>query len=113
MSQNTQSINIAISESDRTQERAIRKSSLYNTTESAPKIDFSQKIKSKVKANSDDISEMSAPLSDVEPESTATALRTKTISHRQSFTLSQKVKRSYKTVDPVKRSELIRMVNLE
>lgn len=56
---------------------------------------------------------MSAPLSDVEPETTATALRTKSYSQRQSIALSQKAKRSYKTVDPVKRNELISMVNLE
>lgn len=56
---------------------------------------------------------MSAPLSDVEPETTATALRTKSFSHRQSIALSQKAKRSYKTVDSVKRNELISMVNLE
>ena len=65
------------------------------------------------KVNSDDISEMSAPLSDVEPETTATALRSKTISHRQSISLTQKAKRSYKTVDQEKRNELIQMVNLQ
>ena len=46
----------------------------------------------------DDVSELSAPLSDVEPETTATAARIKSKSASQSRT-----KRSYKTVDPLKR----------
>ena len=49
---------------------------------------------------------MSAPLSDVEPETTATAARIQ--SKNQG---SVKSKRSYKTVDPIKRRQLIELVN--
>lgn len=51
-------------------------------------------------------SELSAPISDVEPESTATAARRKSSSGEP-----KQVKRSYKTVDPIKRSQLIEMVH--
>ena len=54
----------------------------------------------------DEVSEMSAPLSDVEPETTATAARNQ--SKNQG---SVKTKRSYKTVAPVKRRQLIELVN--
>lgn len=47
----------------------------------------------------DDASELSAPLSDVEPETTATAAR-----NQNKKAAVGKVKRSYKTVDPVKRN---------
>lgn len=56
----------------------------------------------------DDVSELSAPISDVEPETTATAARVK--SKHDSAT---NAKRSYKTVDPAKRKQLIHMVNVE
>ena len=84
MSTNPQAIHIAVSKPEKTQDIVeLRRSSLKNTTEQCPKIDLSQRINSHGnKVHSDDISEMSAPLSDVEPETTATALRTKTISQR-------------------------------
>lgn len=55
----------------------------------------------------DDNSELSAALSDVEPETTATAAR------NLKKAAAGRVKRSYKTVDPVKRSQLIQMVHKE
>lgn len=58
--------------------------------------------------HSDDVSDLSARCSDVEPETTATAARI--ISNAAA---SQKTKRSYKTVDPMKRKELIQMVNVD
>ena len=56
----------------------------------------------------DDNSELSAPLSDVEPETTATAAR-----NQSKKAAAGRVKRSYKTVDPLKRSQLIQMVHKE
>ena len=56
----------------------------------------------------DDVSELSAPISDVEPETTATAARVKSKNDICSST-----KRSYKTVEPCKRKQLIHMVNVE
>lgn len=52
-----------------------------------------------------DVSELSAPCSDVEPETTATAAR---IQSKKSG--SRRTKRSYNTVDPIKRKQLIDMV---
>ena len=52
----------------------------HNTTESAARIDLSQRTHSRVCNNADDISDMSAPISEAEPETTATALKTKTFS---------------------------------
>lgn len=49
---------------------------------------------------------MSAPLSDVEPETTATAARI-----QSKNAAPGKAKRSYKTVDPAKRRQLIELVN--
>jgi transposase-like protein len=49
---------------------------------------------------------MSAPLSDVEPETTATAAR-----NLSKNAVPVKSKRSYKTVDPAKRRQLIELVN--
>ena len=56
----------------------------------------------------DEVSELSAPISDVEPETTATAARVKS---RQDA--APHGKRSYKTVEPGKRKQLIHMVNVE
>lgn len=56
----------------------------------------------------DEVSEVSAAISDCEPETTATAARTKSMSFSQ-----PKAKRSYKTVDPLKRRQLIQMVQQE
>lgn len=56
--------------------------------------------------NCDDESELSAPISDVEPETTATAAR-----NQSKKAAASRVKRSYKTVDPLKRSQLIHMVH--
>jgi len=54
------------------------------------------------------VSELSARCSDVEPETTATAARI------QSKKMgSRNTKRSYNTVDPIKRKQLIDMVNKE
>jgi len=49
-------------------------------------------------AHPEEESELSAPLSDVEPETTATAARSK-----QNASSVSKTKRSYKTVDPTTR----------
>ena len=81
-SNTSQSIQIAISKSNGAKDLQKVSSIPHNTTESEPKIDFSHRVNDIEKANSDDISEMSAPISDVEPETTATALRTKTFSQR-------------------------------
>ena len=51
---------------------------------------------------------MSAPFSEGEPETTATALRQRPPAKSQ-----QKEKRSYKTVDQLKRQQLIRMVHVD
>lgn len=51
-------------------------------------------------------SELSAPPSDLEQETTATAARSKPKAGE-----ATRAKRSYKTVDPVKRSQLIQMVH--
>ena len=56
----------------------------------------------------DDVSELSAPQSDVEPETTATAAR---IQSKKAG--AARGKRSYNTVDPAKRSQLIHLVHTE
>ena len=54
------------------------------------------------------VSDLSAPHSDVEPETTATAARV-----QSKGGASCKTKRSYNTVSPSKRDQLIHMVNTE
>mgnify|MGYP000638911764 CR=1 FL=1 len=53
-------------------------------------------------------SELSAQISEVEPETTATAARSKQMASSMS-----KTKRSYKTVDPTTRKQLVHMVHVE
>ena len=65
-------------------------------------------ILSHVNSRPADESELSAPLSDVEPETTATAARL-----QSKLAAPSKAKRSYKTVDPIKRKQLIEMVTNE
>ena len=85
-----ESANIALTQSNKDKNCTNEANSVpHNTTESGPKIDLSsQRIDTRVCHNDDDISEMSAPISEAEPETTATALRTKTISQRQSMIIS-------------------------
>lgn len=63
---------------------------------------------SQVHPQPDEVSELSAPISDVEPSTTATAARNLNKNGDQG-----KTKRSYKTVDPAKRRQLIQLVNQE
>ena len=58
------------------------------------------------KPKPEEVSELSAPLSDVEPETTATAAALKS----KNAALGQS-KRSYKTVDQAKRKQLVSLVN--
>ena len=60
------------------------------------------------KESPEDVSELSAPQSDVEPETTATAARL----HSKKAGAARG-KRSYNTVDPSKRSQLIHLVHTE
>lgn len=73
----------------------------------SPKIRKEQS-ESKEELKESSCEELSAPHSDVEPESTATAART-----LQKKAAAGRSKRSYNTVDPHKRSLLIDMVQTE